>query len=50
MKVVRIAAEFTRKSDRECIQSKLRRNVILIILLTDLMAKYDTKATLDRRT
>ena len=42
-----IAAEVTRHSDREFIQSKLMRNVILMILLTDLMAKYDTKATLD---
>ena len=43
-----IAAEVTRHSDREFIQSKLMRNVILMILLTDLMAKYDTKATLDK--
>ena len=42
-----IAAEVTRHSDREFIQSKLMRNVILMILLTDLMAKYDTKATLN---
>ena len=37
--VVRMAAEVTRRSDREFIQSKLMRNVILMILLTDLMAK-----------
>ena len=37
--VVMIAAEVTRNSDREFIQSKLMRNVILMILLTDLMAK-----------
>ena len=37
--VVMIAADITRPSDRELIQSKLMRNVILMILLTDLMAK-----------
>ena len=46
--VVMIAPDITRPSDREVIQSKLMRNVILMILLTDRMAKYDTKATLDR--
>ena len=38
-KVVRIAAEVTRHSERDVIQSKLMRNVILIILLMDLIVK-----------
>ena len=37
--VVMIAPDITRPSDREFIQSKLMRNVILMILLTDRMAK-----------
>ena len=37
--VVRIAAEVTRRSDREFIHSKLMRNVILKILFADLRAK-----------
>ena len=48
MTVVRIAVEVTKYSDREFIQSKLMRNVILMILLNDLIAKYATRATLDR--
>ena len=47
-RVVRRAAEVTRHSEREVIQSKLMRNEILITLLMDLMVKYATKATLDQ--
>ena len=45
--VVMIAAEVTRPSDIDAIQSKLMRNVILMILLTDLMVKYDANTTLE---
>ena len=38
-RVVMMAAEVTRPSDRELTQSKLMKNAILMILLTDLIAK-----------
>ena len=47
MTVVMIAAEVTRPSDIDAIQSKLMRNAILMILLTDLMVKYDANTTLE---
>ena len=42
-----IAPEVTRPSDIDAIQSKLMRNAILMILLTDLMVKYDANTTLE---